>query len=313
MTALNWSRLAAEISKMTSGPVSLAEPMCCHTTFRIGGPAAIFARPRYPGEVLSIRSWTRRRGVPLYLLGGGSNLLVSDAGVRGLVLHTGGLTTLRSDCDGDRVTVSVGAGVSMPRLLERTVRWELTGLEPLVGIPGSAGGAVVMNAGVGDFDLSRAVVRVRACDRHGDVLDLSAQRCEFGYRSSVFQRSGEDLIVLETALALRRGERGDIRREMRRRLLSRKGRQPRREPSAGSVFRNPEGTSAGQLIDEAGWKGRSIGGAYVSTIHANFIVNRGDASAEDVVQLTRAIRESVAREFGVELELELKTWGVTDV
>ncbi len=303
----------AEISKMTSGPVSLAEPMCRHTTFRIGGPAAVFACPKHLEEVADIRRWTRRRGVPLYLLGGGSNLLVSDAGVQGLVVHTGSLSTLRSAGDGESVTVSVGAGVSLPRLLERTVRWELTGLEPLVGIPGSVGGAAVMNAGVGDFDLSRAVVRIRACDRRGDVLDMSEQQCEFGYRSSVFQRRGADLIVLEAELVLRRGRRRDIRREMRRRLLARKGRQPRREPSAGSVFKNPEGASAGRLIEEAGWKGRSIGGASVSPIHANFIVNRRDASAEDVVRLIRAVRESVARKFGVELELELKTWGVTDV
>ncbi|MFO8060860.1 MAG: UDP-N-acetylmuramate dehydrogenase [Bacillota bacterium] len=311
---MNWSQVAAEISKMTSGPVETAEPLMHHTTLRVGGPARVFCRPAGPTEVTRVVSWARSRGLPVYPLGGGSNLLVSDDGVRGIVVKTTpGLAELSRPVAGsDGIRVEIGAGAILADLLSRSVEWELAGLEPLAGIPGTVGGAVVMNAGAGGLETGSRVDEVLICDVEGNVRRLSAGECEFGYRDSVFQRRQSEAVVLRVWMSLQRGRREKIRAAIESRLRQRRRRLPRRCPSAGSVFRNPPGISAGYLIEAAGWKGRRSGGARVSPLHANFIVNCGDATAEDIARLIAGIRESVRDQFGVRLELELETWGVID-
>ncbi len=311
---MNWSQVAAEISKMTSDPVRTCEPMRDHTTLGVGGPARVFTHPAGLEEVTRVVAWARRRELPVYPLGGGSNLLVADGGVPGIVVKTTrGLAGLKKPVSGtDGVRIEVGAGVILADLLSRSVEWELTGLEPLAGIPGTVGGAVVMNAGAGELEMGHRVVEVLICDGEGMIRKVPAADCGFGYRDSVFQHQEGDAVILKVVVSLQRGRREHIRAGIESRLRERKERQPRGCPSAGSVFRNPPGVSAGYLIEAAGWKGRRSGGAQVSPLHANFIVNRKDATAEDIARLIAGIRESVRDQFGVLLELELETWGVID-
>lgn len=311
---MNWSQVAAEISKMTSGSVRTCEPLKAHTTMRVGGDARIFIRPSDLEEVTRVVSWARRRDLPIYILGGGSNLLISDDGVQGIVIKTtSGLAGLNEPvAETDGIRAEAGAGVMLGKLLTRSVEWALTGLEPLAGIPGTVGGAVVMNAGVGELEMGHRVVEVLICDGDGIVKKLAAEQCEFGYRDSVFQHQLSDAVILRAAILLQRGQKKEIQAGIRSRLHDRSEQQPLGYPSAGSVFRNPPGASAGYLIDAAGWKGRRSGGAQVSPRHANFIINRGDATAGDIARLIAGIRESVQDQFEVHLELELETWGVIE-
>ncbi len=308
-----WSQLAAEIRKMTSDPVRFDVPMWRHVTFRIGGPAALFAEPADREDLRGILRLAQERKVSVYLLGGGSNLLVADHGLRGLVLHTGRLSSVtRLGDDRGRKLVAAESGVPLASLIKRCAAWGMSGLQMLAGIPGTVGGAVVMNAGAGDRCMADLVTEVTFC-ADGSIRTIPAEECGFDYRTSVFQEPFGDAVILGAKLALQPGQPEGLRREIGERLRWRRRRQPSGYPSAGSVFRNPEGDSAGSLIDRAGWKGRRVGGALVAPAHANFIVNAGGATADDVATLIRRIQNSVREEFGVRLELELKTWGVPEL
>ncbi len=279
-------------------------PLARHTYLRIGGPARFFAEPHSLDEVALLFAWARSVPVAVRVLGGGSNILVADEGVDALVI------TLRRACgqvrfDGTRVTA--GAAVMLPALARAAAAEGLSGLEFAVGIPGSLGGALQTNAGIGDGrSIGPLVDSVDALGARGP-LTLSREELRFGYRESSLRGAG----VMVTAATLQLGPRPReaIEAEMRRLLAVRAAAQPTAQPNAGSVFRNPPGDHAGRLIEAAGCKGLTVGGARVSELHANFIVHDGGATARDVAALMRELQERVQAHAGISLVPEIEWWG----
>ncbi len=302
--------LLREVEGRIRGPALAETPLARHTTYGIGGPAEVLACPRDVGEAERLLAWAGEAGVPTHLLGRGSNLLVADSGVRGLVLKTrSGLGDLRRPDGCDVPTVEVEAGLALSSLLGYCLSRGLRGLEYLAGIPGTVGGAVAMNAGVYDCTIGALVHGVRAFDfQSRRAVDLTRAECGFAYRRSIFLEDGGPA-VLAARLTLSAGDPETIAEIMRARVRFRQNNHPWRMPSAGSVFRNPDGISAGRLIEAAGMKGRRVGGAQVSALHGNFIVNVGGATSRDILALIEEVRHAVSARFGVDLELELRTWG----
>jgi len=286
-------------------PMSLArrdEPMARHTTFRFGGPADYFVEPRNADELALALDTCREQRLETFPLGMGSNLLVRDAGVRGAVIYLGGLEPGRMTREGRKVVAS--AGVKLPKLLRFACDQGLAGLEALIGIPGTVGGAVVMNAGGRYGTIGEFVTCVHALDRSGAAVRIGGAEAGFGNRTSNLG----PYLVTAVELELPPGEPPVLAARAQAILAEKKKSQPLSAKSAGCVFKNPPGQSAGRLIDEAGLKGHAVGGAMVSHKHANFIVNRGDARAADVLELIELIRERVRSRFQISLELEVKVW-----
>jgi len=271
------------------------------TTFRIGGSAARLVAPPDEQRFAEIYAEAVRAGTPVYILGAGSNLLIGDAGVSGVVLSTAGLRSRRLSGDGTRLRV--GAGASLGEVVCWTARRGLAGLEHLVGIPGSVGGAVKMNAGVREGAIGERVGRVRVATTDGGVEFREGQDIAWRYRSADI-----DGPILAVEFDLERDKPVDVEARLFAAITERRSAQPVHEPSAGCFFKNPPGDSAGRLIDASGLKGRSVGGACVSTRHANFIVNRGSATAADVMALCDIVCKRVRRDFGVSLEKEVCCW-----
>ncbi|HKA90282.1 MAG TPA: UDP-N-acetylmuramate dehydrogenase [Haliangiales bacterium] len=292
------------VQRVVNGELRLDEPMSRHTTLRIGGPADAWVAPRTIDELERILAACAGEGVPVAAVGGGSNLLVLDGGVRGLVVSTRLLRRLeRLGPTG----VIVEAGVSTGKALHAATEWELGGVEFLGGVPGSVGGGLVMNAGtyLGEFkDVTVEVASVRIAD--GALVRRDNAACGFRYRGSDLPR---DEVVVEATLRLRPRPRGEIEAEVRTLRDRRHEREPKGLPNAGSIFKNPPGDYAGRLIEACGLKGRRVGGAEVSPKHANWIVNVGAARAADVLELIDIVRESVKERHGIDLELEVKVLG----
>lgn len=276
-------------------------PLSRFTTMRVGGPADAIAEPRNVEEASAVVRDCARRGVPWRVLGMGSNVLVDDAGFRGVVIRTERLAGFRA---GERGRVVAGAGLKTSVLLAEALRLGLGGLACVVGYPASVGGAARMNAGGRWGETGARVESVVVVEPDGAVRTLSAAECGFGYRRSTL---GGRLVV-EVALRLPEVDVRAYREEIRAIHREKAATQPLREPSAGCVFRNPEGNSAGRLIDACGLKGRARGGAMVSTVHGNFIVNRGGATAADVLALIDDVRDAVERRMGVALRTEVEVW-----
>ncbi|HJA70797.1 MAG TPA: UDP-N-acetylmuramate dehydrogenase [Candidatus Lachnoclostridium stercoravium] len=281
------------------------EPMKKHTTFRIGGPADIFITPEDESQFLAAVRLCRQEGMPYYILGNGSNLLVSDSGYRGAVIETEKALS-RLEADGE--TLKAGAGILLSALAKEALRLSLTGLESASGIPGTLGGGVVMNAGAYGFELKDVLESVRLLDREGNVRTVPAGELKLGYRYSTIPETGS--IVLEAALRLKKGDPEAIRARMEELAAQRKSKQPLEYPSAGSTFKRPEGYFAGKLIDDAGLRGFQVGGAQVSEKHCGFVINRGDATAEDVMELCRQVQEKVFQKFGVRMDMEIRKLGM---
>ncbi|MDO9445986.1 MAG: UDP-N-acetylmuramate dehydrogenase [Dehalococcoidia bacterium] len=280
------------------------EPLAKHTYIRLGGPAAYFGTPEDFAAVERIAAWAREAGLPLRVLGGGSNLLVSDGGVRAVVL------SLRRACGRvafDGVEVEAGAGVMLPALARQAVERDLGGLEFGIGIPGTIGGALQTNAGIGDGRCIGDLVRSVEVLRDGRRVTVPREAITFTYRHTSLRGSGD--IVLGARLALTPRPRAECEAETRRLLEARQRTQPTAEPNNGSVFRNPEGDHAGRLIEAAGCKGLRVGGASVSTLHANFIVHDGTASTADVLGVMGEVQRRVSEQFGVRLVPEVEWWG----
>ena len=285
-------------------------PMREYTSFRIGGPADLLLRTADEGEVKRALSAAKECSVPVTVIGNGSNLLVRDGGIRGLVLRLSG------ECAGIRVIteepeavcLSVPAGCSLSALAQETCRRGLAGLAPLSGIPGTLGGGAVMNAGAYGGELSQVVTAVR-CIRPEDGTPVLYEKdaLGFGYRRSAMAKDG--VLVTRVSMRLPRGNPEDIRREMADLALRRREKQPLEFPSAGSAFKRPPGQFAAKLIDEAGLRGFSIGGAAVSEKHAGFIINRGGAIAADVLSLMEEVRRRVFDRTGIFLEPEIRILG----
>ncbi len=274
-----------------------------HVSFRIGGPADILALPRTLGELRQLVSWLFAQRLPFVVLGQGSNVLIADAGIRGIVVKIGkGLD--RVMIAGERVTAE--AGVGLPHLARRVVEPGLSGLEFAAGIPASVGGAVVMNAGAHGCAMADVVRSVRVLTPGGE-RELEGDALGYAYRTSVLQAG--NAVVLEVTLQLRRGDPHAIRARTEQWLLERSQTQPIGPPSSGCIFRNPSGDHAGRLIDLAGAKGVTVGGAQVSDLHANYVLNAGEATAADVLALMDKVSGLVVEKCGVRLEPEIKLLG----
>ncbi len=286
-----------------SGQARFRENLANHTSLRVGGPADCLLLPVGRRELLELIRRLRASGVRTYLFGNGTNLLVADRGVKGAVIKTGpALDYFRIDGN----NLKAGAGCSLPLLSRNAARQGLSGLEPLSGVPGTVGGAVAMNAGYGGKNISDYLSRITVLTPEGETPGLPPADCSFSYRNSRFRRSGE--VILEAEFKLQKGTRTSIERRMVETLQERKLKLPLAEASAGSVFKNPPGEKAGQLIEAAGLKGHRIGKAGFSEEHANFIVNLGGAEARDVLELIDLARRKVRERFGIDLELELIIW-----
>ena len=290
----------AAVFKGFEDAVCAAVPLAAMTGFHIGGPAEHLVEPRSFEEFGRLFARCTRHGIPVHILGGGSNILVSDRGVSGAVFRL----TKMQDISRTDTRVTCEAGVSLPHLVRQTERWGLGGLEPFVGIPGTVGGAVAMNAGGKHGSIVSVLGLVTTLCRNGSFRKRTPEQIRLGYRHSELR--GE--VVLRVEFELTQMDSAEID-ETRKSVFQEKAEtQPLAAWSAGCIFKNPEGRSAGQLIELAGLKGERRGHAVVSTKHANFIVNEGGASASDVRALIDKIRATVRKTFGVDLELEIEEW-----
>ena len=295
-----------ERSAIAAGCLSVRdEPMSRHTTFRIGGPADLFLTVMTKEQLSLLQQEANRLQIPLFLLGNGSDLLVSDKGIRGCVLMLSGDFHEISLVRGTEIVC--GPAVSLAGLCNFAKKNGLTGLEFAWGIPASVGGALYMNAGAYGGEMSRVVFSVSCLLPSGEEVTLSGADLGYGYRRSVFMENGG--LITGAVFALSQGDRKSIALQMEEYYTRRKEKQPLNHPSAGSVFKRPEGHFAGALIEQCGLKGTRVGGACVSPKHAGFIVNEGGATCADVQALIEKIQETVLRETGVSLECELKFVG----
>ena len=284
--------------------VKAEEPMRKHTTFRIGGPADYFLCPDTTEALKNILEFCRTEGIPWFILGNGSNLLVSDSGYRGAVIQLY-KNFQKTEIRGQELQAQSGALLS--GLAAGAYRAGLTGMEFASGIPGTLGGAVVMNAGAYGGEIRDILVEARLMDGDGRLFTLPVEKLELGYRTSAVKKQG--WVVLEAKLRLQRGEPEKIRDRMEELKAQRCQKQPLEYPSAGSTFKRPEGYFAGKLIMDAGLRGFSVGGAQVSEKHCGFVINRGNATAEDVRSLISAVQSRVYEQFGVKLEPEVRFLG----
>ena len=284
--------------------ILVAEPMKNHTTFRIGGPADALALPKTPEEVAEVVRFCHEHAQPYYVLGNGSNLLVSDEGYRGLVLQ---LYRNFNDIQVNGETITVQSGAMLAAVARTAYQTGLTGLEFASGIPGTIGGAVVMNAGAYGGEMKNVLKEVTVLTKEGEVLVIPAKALELGYRTSVIPKNG--WIVLGAVLQLKKGDQEQILARMEELKEQRITKQPLDLPSAGSTFKRPEGYFAGKLIMDAGLCGFTVGGAQVSEKHCGFVVNRGNATAADVWKLICEVKRRVKEMTGVELEPEVKLLG----
>lgn len=280
------------------------EPMARHTTFRIGGPADYFVELGSIEQIRAAIQVCREENLPWFVLGRGSNLLVSDKGYRGVILSIY-KDFQKTEIQGETVTVQ--AGVLLTTLSGKVLDASLTGLEFASGIPGTIGGAVVMNAGAYGGEMKDIVRKVTVLDQDGEVRTLTCGEMQFGYRTSLAKKKG--YIVMGAELTLKQGEKEKIRGEMQALKAKRIEKQPLEFPSAGSTFKRPEGYFAGKLIMDAGLRGAAVGGAQVSEKHCGFVVNTGNATAADVRELMRQVQGKVQEQFGVHLEPEVRFLG----
>lgn len=280
------------------------EPMKKHTTFRVGGNADFFVIPKTVEEVKQMIMLCVEQDMPYYILGNGSNLLVGDKGYRGVVIQ---IYKEMNNIFVDGQKIKVQAGALLSKIGSVALEAGLTGFEFAAGIPGTMGGAVVMNAGAYGGEMKDVLEEVTVLTKEGEVLILSKEQLDMGYRTSVVAK--KDYIVLKATIALELGDRDAIKARMDELKVQRTTKQPLEFPSAGSTFKRPEGYFAGKLIQDAGLRGFQVGGAQVSEKHCGFVINKGDATAADIVELMKQVSERVKEKFGVELEPEVKRLG----
>ncbi len=287
------------------------EIMKPHTSFRVGGPAQIYVEPESGEEICDLICAAKAAGLPFFLMGNGSNLVISDEGIDGLVIRLGeSFSEIRSEedpSDPECVRITATAGTLLIRLSSFAAKAGLTGLEFASGIPGSLGGAVFMNAGAYGHDMSEVVDKVISISPSGERKTWKREELQFGYRKSRFMKEGG--IVTEVELLLRKGDPEAIASSIREYTEKRTKSQPLQFPSAGSMFKRPEGHYTGALIEQAGLKGFSIGGAQVSEKHAGFVINKGEATASDIDALVKHIQKTIQDQFGVSLEREVRFIG----
>lgn len=305
MGEINMQQLVNELNQSDVGAVLVNEPLARHTTMKIGGPADIMIIPNKIESVEETIKLVRQHGAKCTVIGRGSNLLVSDKGIEGVVLKFGeGLDHFELQ----DMKVRVGAGYPLVKLATFMSRQGLSGLEFASGIPGSVGGAIYMNAGAHKSDMSQIVSRAHIIFSDGTVEWLTNEELMFSYRTSILQKVRPGF-VLEAELDLSNGNREHVFATMQKNKDYRKETQPWNFPCAGSIFRNPLPNYAGNLIEKAGLKGYQIGGAQISPMHGNFIVNTGNAKATDVLQLIEFVKKTIRENFGVEMHTEVEIIG----
>lgn len=278
------------------------EPMSKHTSFKIGGNAALFVIPQNDEALHSIIEKCKSENKRVFILGNGSNMLVSDDGIDAVVILMCRDNAEIILCDDN--TIKADAGVSLMKVCRFALENNLSGLEFAYGIPGSVGGAVFMNAGAYGGEVKDVIFEAECLTSDGEIITVSKDDMELGYRTSVFNRN--NCVILNAVFKLTKKDHEQIKADMDDFLNRRKSKQPLEYPSAGSVFKRPEGYFAGALIEECGLKGKTIGGAQVSVKHSGFIINIGNATASDVINLVEFIKETVKKEKGVELEPEVR-------
>ena len=294
-----------EIQESDVGKVKKDEPLAHHTTIKIGGPADLFIEPSSTENLRKVMELVKKHQLPWRAIGRGSNLLVSDKGIEGAVIKLGsGMEHLTIN----GTEIIVGGGYSLVSLATKISKMGLTGLEFASGIPGSVGGAVYMNAGAHGSDISKILTRALILFETGKMEWLSNQEMEFTYRTSVLQNKRPGIVV-EVVFNLDEGEKASIISQMQKNKDYRKDTQPWNFPCAGSIFRNPLPNYAGKLIEAAGLKGYCIGGAKISEMHGNFIVNSGNATAEDVLALIQYVKDTIYHLYQVKMETEVEIIG----
>ena len=293
-----------ELEKMVNGTCLLNEPMSRHTSYGIGGPAGAYITPRDRDDLRRILHFADEQNIPVFFIGSGSNLLVADEGINGIVI-----TLIKSfnklEIKGCHIYAETG--VMLGHMVKHCIKQKLTGLETMIGVPGTLGGALMMNAGAFGSEISNCLQNVDVMTLTGKIKQYSVKDIDFNYRQTSIKK---DEIIMSANFVLKKATKQEIMNKRAKASAGRKETQPLRFRSAGSLFKNPKkDVAAGYLIDKAGLKGTHRGDAEISEKHANFFVNHGKANAEDIVFLIRLARKTVEKKFGINLELEVKTLG----
>lgn len=283
--------------------IQLNVPMKKYTSFKIGGEAEILLKISTVEELTNIIKYIKRNNIPTFILGNGSNLLVSDGGIKGIVLKIEIKKVEIEEVD-NKFKITVGAGVKLGELAQKLAIKEISGLEFASGIPGTIGGAIRMNAGAYGSEMKDIIKTVTYIDRNGEIHKINTEQAKFEYRNSLF--ANNEYIIVETELELNKGNKEEIQEKMQEYANFRKEKQPIEYPSAGSTFKRGTDFITAKLIDECGLKGYQIGGAQVSEKHAGFIINTGNATAKDVEELIKYIKQEVYEKFGKEIETEIE-------
>lgn len=302
----NYNEVIKEISDLNFDLTILRdEPMFKHTSFKIGGEADIFITVNYVSDLAAVIKVLNKFNVQFFIIGNGSNLLVSDKGIRGAVIKLGG-EFLDIKLINDN-TIECGAGVLISKLCSFACQNSLSGLEFAYGIPGTAGGAVFMNAGAYGGEMKDVMLSAKSLTFSGEIINRSAEEMELSYRESIYRQVNE--IILSAKFELKKGDKLHIKEKMNEFIARRKEKQPLEYPNAGSVFKRPVGNFAGTLIQTCGLKGKKIGGAMVSEKHSGFIINTGNATCEDVINLIDHIKATVFEKSNIALECEVEIVG----
>lgn len=280
------------------------ESMAKHTTFRVGGKADMYVSVKSVEELSSLIKLARETDTPFTIIGNGSNILVKDKGIRGLVIEIGSGMSAH-ELKGNMIYAE--AGILLSRLASLALNNSLTGMEEISGIPGTLGGGIYMNAGAYGGELKNIIKTVTYIDEYGEEKTVTADECEFGYRKSIFTSGGK--YIVSAVIELSEGDRTEISEKMADYAKRRREKQPLSLPSAGSTFKRPEGYFAGALIQESGLKGYKSGGAMISDLHAGFVVNYDNATSQDILDVIKHTQETVLNKFGVMLETEVKIIG----
>lgn len=295
----------SEIQKIFKGGITLNKSLAGYTTFRIGGEADYFVEPTDIDDVINIVKYADKQGIPYYIMGNGSNILISDEGIKGIVIN---LENAFNYLKHENGMIISGAGVKIAKFVDYCIQNSYAGIEMLAGIPATVGGALVMNAGCYGGETADNVVEVKVI-KNEKLKSLSKEECGFRYRNSGLKNT----VVIEASFKLALGNKEDIIRRRKEFIVHRNQAQPVEIPNAGCIFKNPNEHKAAILIDQCGLKGTKYGGAMVSTKHANFIVNYDNATAHDVIELVKIVKSKVHEKTGIDLEMEVKLVGFGEV
>lgn len=282
------------------------EPMSKHTSLKIGGIADYFIKIKSIDELKNVLEFTNKNKIKTTIVGNGTNLLVKDGGIRGIVIKLE-LIDFKIKKMANEVLITVGSGMTLAALAAVALKEEITGLEFLSGIPGTIGGAIRMNAGAYGSEMKDIVVKTRYMTYDGKIKTLDLDGHEFVYRNSIFSKL--NVIIIDTTISVKKGNKEEIENKMNEYSVSRKSSQPLEYPNAGSTFKRKEGVITAKIIDECGLKGFNVGDAEVSTKHAGFIVNKGKATAKDFLELVEHIKKEIKNKTGLDLELEILVIG----